>query len=57
MNLLLFTDSQMQNYSAGAEIITDDKPILEFSTAKKVLLQDSQAIIGDINKFLEKEND
>ena len=34
--LALFTGEQMQDYGRDAELITDDKPILEFSTAKKV---------------------
>ncbi len=50
--LLLFTGSQMQSYGAGAEIITDDKPILEFSTAKKVLNQNPEEVIEDITKFI-----
>jgi len=56
-NLLLFTESQMQGYVAGARAITDDKPILEFSTAKNVLNQNPKEVIKDINKFLEGKSD
>jgi hypothetical protein len=54
-HLLLFTDEQIQGYAENAEIVTDDKPILEFSTAKKVLMQDPRAVIEDINNFLEDD--
>jgi len=54
-HLLLFTSEQMQNYADDAELITDDKPILEFSTAKNVFVQKPEVVIDNINKFLEKE--
>jgi len=53
--LLLFTDEQMQGYAEDAKLITDDKPILEFSTAKNVLIQDPNVVIRDINNFLEDD--
>ena len=53
-HLLLFTGEQMINYGKSAELILDDKPILEFSTAKKALNQNPKAIIENINNFLQK---
>jgi spermidine synthase len=50
-NLLIFTSEQMNGYADDAKLITDDKPILEFSTAKNVLNQNPKAVIQDINKF------
>lgn len=52
-HLLLFDSEEMQGYAKDAKLVTDDKPILEFSTAKKILVQKPQSIIEDINKFLE----
>jgi len=51
-HLLLFTSEQMQGYADDAELITDDKPILEFSTAKNVLTQKPEEVINDIEKFI-----
>lgn len=53
-HLLLFTNEEMQGYGKDAELVTDDKPILEFSTAKKVLNQNPEEVIKDIQGFLEK---
>jgi spermidine synthase len=49
-NLLLFTNKDLQNYANQSKIITDDYPILEFSTAKKMLNQNPSEIIQDIEK-------
>ena len=54
LHLLLFTDEQMKNYGEGAELITDDNPILEFSTVKNVFYQKSQEIISDLVKNIEE---
>ena len=51
-HLLLFTSEQMDGYADDAESVTDDRPILEFSTAKNVLNQKPRAVIEDINNFL-----
>jgi len=57
LHLLLFTDEQMKNYGEGAELITDDNPILEFSTAKNVLYQSPKEITLDIRNFMAKNNE
>jgi len=54
LHLLLFTDDQLQGYADGAKLITDDQPLLEFFTAKKVLLQNPKEVITDIDNFLKK---
>lgn len=54
-NLLLFTEKDLENYTADAKLITDDKPILEFSTARNVLNQNPKEVIGDIEKSMENE--
>ena len=51
-HLLLFTSEQMQNYADDAKLVTDDNLILEFSTAKKVLNQEPEEVINDIEKFI-----
>lgn len=52
-HLLLFTDRQIKGYADNSELITDDRPILEFSTAKNVFTPNPEAVLEDINKFLE----
>ena len=54
-HLLLFTNEQMSGYADDAKFITDDKPILEFSSARTVFASKPQDVLEDINKFLEKE--
>ena len=54
-HLFLFDNKNMQGYADNARLIMDDKPILEFSTAKNVLNQNPKAVIDDINNFLEKD--
>ena len=54
-HLMLFTSEEMQDYAKNAKIITDDKPILEFSTAKNVLNQNPKEVIGDIEGFIKNE--
>lgn len=51
-HLLLFTGRDMEGYAEDAELITDDRPILEFSTARRALNQYPEEVIGDINGFL-----
>ena len=45
----------MSGYADDAKFITDDKPILEFSSARTVFASKPQDVLEDINKFLEKE--
>lgn len=52
-SLILFDNKDIDGYAQSAPLITDDRPILEFSTAKEVLNQDPEAVIENINKFLE----
>ena len=53
-HLLIFTGEGMQGYGKDAELITDDKPILEFSTAKNVFNQAPKEVINDIENFIKK---
>jgi spermidine synthase len=53
-NLLIFTDKQMDGYVNGADSITDDNLLLEFSTAKNVLNQNPSGVINDIEEFIQK---
>jgi spermidine synthase len=53
-NLVVFISEQMQGYADDAKLITDDKPILEFSTAKNVLNQNPKEVINDIEQFIQK---
>ena len=53
-HLLIFTGEGMQGYGKDAELITDDNPILEFSTVKNVFYQKSQEIISDLVKNIEE---
>jgi len=50
----LFNNEEMQGYAADAELITDNNPILEFSTARNVLNQDPKSVIESIEVFLAK---
>ena len=52
-HLFLFDDEMMKDYADDAKILTDDNPILEFSTAKRALNQNPKEIIEDIKKFIE----
>jgi len=54
LHLFFFTSEQMEGYADDAELITDDKPKLEFSTAQKVRLQNPEEVTQDIENFLEK---
>ena len=56
LHLLLFTEEQMKGYADDAPLVTDDNPLLEFSTAKRVLYQDPKEVLSDIERFLEKSN-
>ena len=54
-NLIIFTSEQLQGYAKGYGFITDDKPSLEYSTAKHILtMKDSEPVLKNIEKFLEK---
>ena len=53
-HLFLFDDEMMKDYADDAKILTDDNPILEFSTAKRALNQNPKEIIEDIKSFLGK---
>ncbi|MBR9683434.1 hypothetical protein GOV03_02750 [Candidatus Woesearchaeota archaeon] len=55
LNLLLFTNEEMDGYADRAEFITDDNAKLEFSSAKKVLYQDPKEVIKDVEVFLRVE--
>lgn len=55
-SLVLFTDEQMEGYANNAELITDNNPVLEFSTAKNVYTQNPQIVIKDIENYLESKN-
>lgn len=50
--LKLFTGKEMEGYTRGAAIVTDDNPILEFSTARKIFSANPGEVISDINRFL-----
>jgi len=50
--LLLFTSEDMRGYGAGARLVTDDNSLLEFSTAKNLLVFGSSEVIEDINNFI-----
>lgn len=52
-NLFYFTDEQMQGYGDGYPLITDDNPVLEFSSAKTMISGgDPRRVINDIEDFL-----
>jgi len=55
-HLMLFKDEQLEGYANDAELITDDKPLIEFSSARKVFDSNPQEILDDINKYLEEKN-
>ncbi|MEX0932737.1 MAG: hypothetical protein WDZ77_01410 [Candidatus Pacearchaeota archaeon] len=55
-NLLIFTSEQMEGYAQDSDLVTDNNPILEFSTAKNVLNQNPGAVIEDIENYLEEKN-
>ncbi len=54
-NLILFTEKDLEGYAQSAETITDDRPLLEFSTAKNVLTQNPEMVLQDINKYMEEK--
>lgn len=54
-NLLVFTSEDLEGYAQDADIITDDRPILEFSTAKNALNHNPKSVIDDINKYIGRE--
>ena len=52
-NIFLFSEKQMEEYGAEYPLITDDNPVLEFSSAKTIIQEkDPTRVIQDINKFL-----
>jgi hypothetical protein len=44
----------MQGYADDAKLITDDRPLLEFSTARNVYNQKPEEVINDIEKFIQQ---
>ncbi len=54
LDLLLFTDKEMEGYGKDARIITDDNALLEFSTAKNLFSKDPEIVLKDVHAFLEK---
>ena len=56
LHLVLFTEEEMQGYGTDAVLVTDDLPLLEFSTGKQALNQHPEKVMDDIDKFLEEQN-
>ncbi len=56
LDLILFTSEEMSGYGKNEQIVTDDNSLLEFSTARNVLLTDSAEVISDINAYLGARN-
>ena len=54
-HLLLFTSDELKGYGKDAKFVIDDKPILEFSTAKNVLYQNPKEVINDIENFIKNK--
>lgn len=54
-HLLMFTNEQFGRFSNDSRIITDDNALLEFSTAKRVLNQNTKEVIKGIENFLKNE--
>jgi len=53
MDLFYFTDKQMQGYGENAPLVTDNNPVLEFSSARTIIVgRDPTRVINDINNFL-----
>jgi spermidine synthase len=52
LSLLLFTNEQLQGYGKDTYLVTDDHPILEFSTARRIFSANPEEVILDINRFL-----
>jgi hypothetical protein len=42
----------LDGYAADAPLVTDDNPILEFSTAKTALIGNPMEVVNDIKEFL-----
>jgi spermidine synthase len=55
-HLMLFTDDQLEGYAENAQLITDNKPLIEFSSARKVFDSNPQEVLNDINKFIGEES-
>jgi spermidine synthase len=55
-DLLVFNQDQLDGYGNDAPLITDDRPILEFSTPKEVFLKayTAEDILKDIENFVVK---
>lgn len=56
MHLLLFTSESMEGYAKDAKLMTDDMPLLEFSTSRRRFNADSEEVIQDIKSFLKNKN-
>jgi spermidine synthase len=54
-NMLLFTSEQMKGYGEGYPVITDDRPLLEFRTAR-ILVEKTNPlrVLEDIKQFCAK---
>lgn len=52
--LFLFNEKNLQNYASEAELITDDKPLIEFSSAKNVFNQKPTKVIENVENFIDK---
>lgn len=56
LNLMLFTNEEMEGYADDVPLVTDDNSKLEFSTARRVLIANPKEVMDDINKFLGAKN-
>lgn len=56
-HLSLFSGEDMKDYGKDAQLITDDNPIFEFSTAKRILYRDPKEVTEDIGRFLVKKGE
>ena len=57
LNLIIFTNEDIQGYAENAQFVTDDNALLEFSTGSYTLSTDPNDVIEDINKFLEENEE
>jgi len=56
-DLYLFNQDNLKGYADNALIITDDRPILEFSSARNILTRErtfNEWVISDLKEWLEK---
>ncbi|MBR9679365.1 MAG: hypothetical protein GON13_03800 [Nanoarchaeota archaeon] len=50
--LLMFADEDLHGYSDNVQLITDDKPLLEFSVAKNIFRVDREGVVNDLISFI-----